>query len=309
MLINLKCPKCNEPIELMIGDDELQGFLDKSKEQQKMNTVVVIPTWKCGLECPYCEYHQQPDNKSIIYTDVPYHVDKELSPEEWIKLLASFAPATYTFSGGEPLRYDGIVQVLNSLSSWSITSNTLHFTKDIDLSKCTTWTASFHPHITGTARKTFFENIKYIKDQHVPIGVTIVAQLGTVDAVLGYADEIHKLGYNVHLHPYYDNKNFSWHEHPVEAQKLLASPYLMYGENLFEYKGLEGDGICKGGRHYFAIGPDGKVFRCLTDLLLGRYETKIMVDVPDRCDMTCNDKCMFPCDWYFGQRKNNKCDA
>jgi organic radical activating enzyme len=299
MKISLKCPKCGEDLELTANDDELRNALALSDPKNEVNNVVVIPTFRCGLNCPYCEYHQQPDNKSVVYIDQPYHVDKELDPSEWIWLLNIFAPAVYDFTGGEPLRYEGIAKVLNSLPRWAITSNTIHFTKDIDLSRCASWTASFHPHISAESQALFFKNIHYIKEQKVQIGVTLVATPDTIKQVLDWADIIHKDGFPVHIHPYYDDRQFSWYKYPEAAELLKKSPYLVYDEKLFEFKGIEGNDFCRGGNHYIAIGPDGKIFRCLTDLLHGRHSLRCF---PDH-DSQCKDKCFYPCDWKYGGRK------
>jgi organic radical activating enzyme len=288
MKIKLKCPKCGEDLELTTDDDQLRKVLNSALKP--INNIIVIPTWKCGLNCPYCQYHQQKDNKSIIYTDKLYHVEKELDVEDWIKLLDGFSPAFYNFSGGEPLRYKGIIELLNHLQHWAITSNTLHFTKDINVRGCESWTASFHPHIPEDSKKLFFDNIAYIKRLGVPVGVTLVAKPETIENVLEWSEKIAAMGYAVHIHPYYDDKEFSWYDYPSAIELLKASPYLMYGEKLFEYKGIQSNGECHGGIDYFAIGPDGRIFRCLTDLLLGRQTVNYHTD-------KCNDLCLFPCDW------------
>ena len=259
-----------------------------------MNNIVVFPTFQCGLSCPYCRYQQQKDNKSIKYlgSNYFYNVEKELEPEKWIKLLHSFAPASYDFSGGEPLRYSGIVPVLNSLPKWSITSNTLYYTKDIDLSRCAWWTASYHPHADEKAKKLFMDNIDEIRKFGVGVGVTLVAKPETLTNVLIAANEFAAKGFKVNIHPYYDDVNFSWYDHPKEMKILLQVPYLMYDTRLFTFKGIIGKGPCRAGENYFAIGPDGKIFRCLTDMLFGRkpIDHRILFN-------ECSEKCYFPCDW------------
>jgi hypothetical protein len=261
------------------------------------NAVVVYPTWRCGLSCPYCAYEQQSDKQSIHWkgSDRFYKVVKELTSDEWITLLARYRPAFYDFSGGEPLLYKGIEKVLNSLDIWSITSNTLFFNNDIDLSKCAWWTASFHPHAGEEVKDKFIRNIIAIKKRGVNVGITLVARPETVGSVIMWCNRFTSLGFKAHIHPYYDDPKFDWDRYPKEKEKLLKSPYLVYGENLFKFEGKNGDGFCKGGKNYFAIGPDGKVFSCLTSMLFD-IEDKIGKD-------KCNQKCMFPCDWKWGGRK------
>jgi len=300
MKLNLKCPKCNEEIELTANDDELRNALAlTTRKPGELNYVVVIPTWKCGLRCPYCAYHQQPDGKSILYTDNLYAVEKELTPDEWIELLNSHAPALFDFSGGEPLLYSGIVQVLNSLPLWSITSNTLHFSRDIDLTRCRGWTASFHPHIKTDQKDLFLKNVHYIQKQGVPLSVTLVITPKTFDSVLSWGDTFHSANIPVNIHPYYDDKDFSWYNYPELVERLKRSPYVRYEEKLFEYRGFSGNGYCRGGHHYFAIGPDGKVFRCLSDLSMGRKPIEGLIN------SNCTDLCYFPCDFGYGGRDSD----
>ncbi len=276
-----------------------------------MNVVLVFPTWKCGLNCPYCRYDQQEDNKSIKYlgSGYLYKVDKELSPEEWIDLLKS-EPALYDFSGGEPLKYNGIEKVLNSLPKWSITSNTLLYNNNIDLSRCAWWTASFHPHISEQAIDKFILNVNTIKSYNVGVGITLVAKPETLNSVLMWCNRFANMGFRVNIHPYYDDKDFNWYSYPKEMGALLSSPYLKYDKMLFKFSGLDKSGTCNGGKSYFVIGPDGEIFRCLTDMLFGRESIGnkdwIYGRLPKIRNTECNEKCFFPCDWKLGGRVNIK---
>ena len=267
-----------------------------------MNNVIVIPTWRCGLSCPYCAYEQQDDCKSIKYlgADYLYKVEKELIPEEWVSLLQKYEPALFDFSGGEPLRYEGIEKVLNSLSRWSITSNTLLLdldTSKIDFSKCAWWTASYHPHVANeNLFDVFVKNIIRIKKNGVGVGVTLVAKPDTLSRVLSLCSKFAGLGFRVNIHPYYDDASFSWKKHPKEVEILKKSPFLRYDDRLFSYAGISGSGACRGGKSLFAIGPDGKIFKCLTNMLFGREP------ISENQTLLCNEKCYFPCDWYYGGR-------
>jgi sulfatase maturation enzyme AslB (radical SAM superfamily) len=262
-----------------------------------MNVVLVYPTWKCGLDCPYCAYQQQPDNKSIRYLGANhlYKVERELTPEEWCDKLDSFMPAIYDFSGGEPLRYEGIVKVLNHLPKWSITSNTMNYTNDIDLSRCLWWTASFHPHIGEGGIDKFLKNIRRIRERGTQVAITLVAKPDTLGSVISWSNRLSALGFKVHIHPYYDDPNFKWKDYPKEMAQIKKSPFVVYGDSLFSFEGRKGNNFCRGGKVYFAIGPDGKVFRCLTSMLFG-LEDKIGGQA------FCDQECVFPCDWKYGGR-------
>lgn len=266
--------------------------------------VIVFPTWRCGLNCPYCRYELQEDRRSTKYLGSGhlYKVDRELTSDELKQLLLGFDGAEFSFSGGEPLRFEGIDSVLNSLPNWSITSNTLHFSNNLDLTRCRWWTASFHPHISDEAKDLFFLNLRKIKSKVSLVSVTLVASLTNLNQAFIWANRFETMGYGVNIHPYYDDPSFNWYEHEKELTLLKKNKFVCYGERLLTYSGIEGSIECHGGYDYITIAPDGKVFRCLTDMLFGRAPI-LRENIGKMGLYSCYNKCYFPCDWSFGMRE------
>ncbi len=266
-----------------------------------MRHVLVYPTWRCSLHCPYCQYLLQEDGLSMKYggSGRIYKVKKELNSNELLNLLNSFKADVYEFTGGEPLRFNGIEQVLNNLPKWAITSNTLHSIETIDFSKCFFWTASFHPHISDIGIDKFVLNVQKIKQKGVPTAITLVAKPDTVQKVLMWSDRFYQKGFMVNIHAYYEDPTFSWEKYPVEWKRLRKSPFLKYNERFFSLSGVKGSEKCHGGKDYFVIGPDGKIFRCVTDML---FHGRVLDKISDNF-YGCKQNCYPSCDWAHGIRE------
>lgn len=267
-----------------------------------MNHVISFLTWRCGLGCPYCGYATQPDNLSVKYRPAGrvFHVEREITGAKWVRLLSRFEPAVYDFCGGEATRHPGFRQITHSLDNWAVTSNTVGDIGGLDFHNCHSWTASYHPHAGPAARVKFLENLQLIRSYGVPVSVTLVAQLHTVDAVLSEAKRFDSMGYRVNIHPYYDEPGFTWQDHPIPWQKLMAVPkWTRYDTRLISWNdgGVAGaEKQCDGGRTYFTIAPDGRIFRCLWGMLSGLNEP---VQGPEPDKWSCSARCHLPCDWVY----------
>ncbi len=66
--------------------------------------ICIKPTMKCSLRCEYCIVTKT-TGKTPQYKEVNY--------KEWIELIDNIDPSVITFSGGEPLLYDGIEKIVN----------------------------------------------------------------------------------------------------------------------------------------------------------------------------------------------------
>ena len=266
-----------------------------------MRHVIVYPTWRCGLKCPYCQYKLQDDGLSMKYggSGRVYPVPKELMPDELLSKLLEFKDATYEFTGGEPFRYRELKTILNSLPGWAMTSNTLHSVDDLDFSRCFAWTASFHPHISGRAKDKFMFNIQSIREKVKTVAVTLVAYPRHVARSLMWADRFDRLGFAVNVHPYYEDPNFSWGEYPEEWALLKGSRFRRYQDRFFKFSGVEGSPKCYAGKDYFVVAPDGRVFPCATEMLFGGEPLKEVSESYRQCKRTC----YVCCDWHYGIRE------
>lgn len=254
-----------------------------------MKHLIIIPTWKCGLNCPYCAYTVQPDNLSVHYkgSNKIDKVEKELNYLEWLDILNQYPEAYIEFTGGEPLRYFDFKELVKNLHRvWAVTSNTLHYTDDIDLSHCYSWTGSLHLDASEEAKELFFENMRKIQKRTNVAQVTLVATIENFSKTFMWADRVHNMGFNVHVHPYYDDPNFNWSDHPKELAFLKKNKYVPYSDRLLKFGGLSCVNGCKAGETFAFYNPEGKKFRCFTELLF--KDTK---------------ECIFPCDWVYGRDK------
>ena len=266
-----------------------------------MSHVIVYPTFRCGLGCPYCWWKVQPDGLSMLYAGGSlYKVERELPWRDMFTLLRSFGDRTvFEFTGGEPLKYEGIQSLLNNLPIWAMTSNTTNSIDGINLRKCFSWTASYHPHVSDKAKEKFMENIERIRAYGVHTAITMVATPQNVEHVVEKTKEFKKMGYAVNIHPYYDDPNFDWEKFPEAKKMLLENEFLRYGERFFHYGSIHGCNNCHGGLDYFVVAPDGRTYRCVTEMTYGGEAiTKPSYEV-----YKCKRECLVPCDWHFGIRE------
>ncbi len=264
--------------------------------------VISFMTWQCGLDCPYCGYQLQPDGLSVKYRPAPdvVKVEREISPDEWIVLLKSLAPASYDFCGGEPTKYEGLETILRSLPAWAITSNTtldLERLKNFPLESCVSWTASCHYLASQDKVQQFNENIGYLKSRGVNLSITLVALPTTVDKVIGLCKTYTNLGIHAQVHPFYDLPSFTWNDYPKQWQKLTQSHFVCYDEVLKSWTGIQGKNkTCRGGSKYICISPDGKLYRCLWHMLSGEAPIAKQSPFLHYCDLNC----YLPCDFVYG---------
>ena len=84
-----------------------------------MSHVVIFPTWQCQLRCAYCSIRHSKIDRTV----------KPVAWEKWaVALKANLAPGSVVdIAGGEPLLYDGIIDLVQALSTaglnWAMTTN------------------------------------------------------------------------------------------------------------------------------------------------------------------------------------------
>lgn len=267
-----------------------------------MRHVISFMTWRCGLGCPYCGYGLQQDGLSVKYRPAATvsRVERELTPDEWIIKLKTLAPASYDFCGGEPTQYKDLEQILAALPAWAITSNTTLPTEQIEkfpLDRCVSWTASCHYNAPEPVRKRWHDNIAYLKTRGVNVSVTLVAMPSNIDFVINECRKLQGEGYHAQVHPYYDEPAFTWDDFPEEWETLTRSKFVCYDERLKSWTGIAGQNkTCKGGSDYICISPDGKIYRCLWQMLSGEPA----LNAPDTHLHACSLNCYLPCDFVYG---------
>lgn len=266
-----------------------------------MAHLIAFLTWRCGLGCPYCGYYLQPDGMSLKYCPFQdkhtYVVEREITGDEWIKQLKHFAKLQYTieFCGGEVTKHHDFVKIANSLPQWAITSNTMNLPEGLDYSKCFSWTASLHYHIGDKGIQKFMNNVDIIASKVSSYSMTMVAMPNTIARVKALSEMLTSKGIKNQQHVFYDDPSFSWYHHPKELKELETLPNVCYEKRLFSWGQVKGSSMCRGGSGYITIGPDGKMFMCLTAMLEGWGE----IPAPDINFYDCKRPCHLPCDWSW----------
>ncbi len=235
-----------------------------------MNIFLVFPTMRCQLQCPYCHFAWAREKEGYKWSGygIEHTIGEEMKVADLLKALAPFAPYHVEFSGGEPLLWDGFEEFVAGVpdgSQWAITSNSLlSKTRTVDLKRCTNWTASYHE----VQLDKFVDNLIAIRDRMPHVSISQVVRKDSVDECLAKAELFSALCFQPNLLREL-NPGVSWEGTP-EWEKLKASRE--YGYNVVEddippeYK-FDAGYLCEGGHNYFAIMPDGKVYKCYSEAM------------------------------------------
>ena len=197
------------------------------------NHVIVNPTWRCQLKCSYCWLPYVPLNRG-----------KERTAEEWIKALDKALPdgGVVDFSGGEPLLYPGIIDIIVALGEmgifWGITTNGLN----------------------GKAIDNLIER--------EPKGcgvITLSDHQGNEKAWANY-DKLAQTAYPVKINRVSDGE---------EQNRVNIVDYQDWEHG----KATDGKRrLCSAGMHHWAVDPTGEVYRCLVALQTGQPSLGNMID-------------------------------
>jgi len=278
---------------------------------ENMKKIIFIPTWRCNLQCGYCDYSvdEHKDSYMLHAFGMLIPIEKELTWQEWSQALKKFDPFILEMTGGEPTLYKGLPELLGSLpidSKWAITSNTL-LTDNINklpTYNCQDWTASYHFH----SDDIFLKNIDTIKNHGVPLRITIVLTPDNIDTVKQKVKEFTFEGHGVNIHPIL-KQGFSWADHNEiwqEASSMAEkNAYINFIDDISSEWKPEKHDICQAGMEdYFVLMPDGTVLRCYSEILQYSATTSIKDFVPAEQPEKCYIDCMFPCDKQIARETN-----
>lgn len=261
------------------------------------NTVLFFPTMRCQLKCAYC--HFTTDARRIPYEWEGYGekhvVEREITAREALDGLAFLAPYTIEFTGGEPLLWEGFREFVAGMpdgSDWAITSNTLEPVKDIDLSRCSFWTASWHHD-----SERFQENVMYLKAKLQPGSVTVsfVVRKETDDIRTKCAAAQVWMANGLRPNILREmNPGVFWggSEEWKYLLSLRALRWNVVEDEIPESYEFSSGYLCEGGHNYIAVMPDGQAYRCYSDAMngsaLGRIGSPFpMRDSPAACNRPC----------------------
>lgn len=274
-------------------------------EKDKTN-FVFVPTWRCNLRCEYCDYRagRSGDGFKLRAFGREFDVGSEILWPAWLYMLNRFRPYHLDMTGGEPLCYEGLADFMAHLPhrcTWAITSNTLAPKEIIERFSpwnCVAWTASYHYVKDGE----FFRNLTILKNKGFPLRVTMVLtpqNHGKVARGIKILKE--QLKIPVNIHPLY-KQGFDWKDyqkiydrfqamHDGEAVRFItAIPTRFIRER--RNRPIK----CWAGTNYFALWPDGTLFRCYTEMIFGEPIGHIKDYVPPVGGRACEVQCSFHCD-------------
>ena len=279
--------------------------------------IIWIPTWKCNYagkwKCPYCDYIWKNNGLEVDcfqgYRKLVF--DRELTAKEWLDFVNSLEPSHFDFTGGEPLLYDGFLELINNLSDkhvWAITSNTsllpLYLDK-LNLEKCISWTASYHPYAPYpySSPAWFIKRIKELKSRGVPVTITIVAyppMLHLLDELVEYFERVCTVNVNL-----FYNRFFDWKEHPDLLERVKKHiDKTAFGQKWYKLELKKKDKVkmCNAGKKYAVFMPNGDVIRCYSGWVIDydRYKIGNITDSNFKFlskEKECDIPCIFPCDY------------
>lgn len=255
--------------------------------------IIFIPTWRCQLSCPYCDYRIKGGYLHCFGRKIKLGMERHWM--DWIKDLERFDPFLLEMTGGEPTMYNGLENLLASLpkkSEWAMTSNTLNSVDKLPGNNCISWTASYHYH----SDKLFLDNCKRLKDKGIPVKITMVITPENFKTVKKKIKFFRKK-FLIHIHPVL-KKGFDWREYPniwkdmhkLESKKVKVIKDIDSHWKEKRYK------ECNAGGYYFMVFPNGRVFRCYS-AILGQGDLGYIWDYkPDYKLRECGYPCVFPCD-------------
>lgn len=264
--------------------------------------IIFIPTWRCNLRCPYCDYRAEQKSHGMVELNSfgkHYTIGPEIPWPLWIAYLYVFKPYHLELTGGEPTLYEGLAKFLDHLPSncsWAMTSNTLGNVSDFESYNCRAWTASYH----FVKESEFLKSIQTLRLKGFTVRVTMVLTPENFKKIEKAVKLFRKEEFPINIHPYL-KQGFSWGNHQDIFQKFKE----MHDGNWvdfisgipMEFKGDRYD-HCEAGNYYFALWPDGTVYRCLSSILHDGESSKghIKDFIPGILIEPCNRECMFPCD-------------
>jgi MoaA/NifB/PqqE/SkfB family radical SAM enzyme len=280
-------------------------------------TVNLIVTRRCDMNCNYCYSVRE---------------QKEIPPQDWIKIAKKLSKrfAVFTLSGGEPLLYDGVFDLINSLSEFSIAALCTN-AKKIEESHLKVMRGldylnfSFdHTGDSNISTKTSFGKIPLLKEysrlNSFELSATLVISNQNIESIPRVIEElkIHNIGINLQLvqrpQPI---DTFDTPEKILKLEQLqnelLRMKHQGYPIKEFDdyIKGFvpfvknQNSVHCLAGKVYFAVDSDGRFMPCQDTEAFGKPILEIedidsaLKDLSNHTHKNCS--CWWNC--YYNYQK------
>lgn len=222
-----------------------------------VNYVVFSPTFRCNYNCPYCLI-----NTKINYAK-KYSKNNEYDYREWITALNRFPCSLIYISGGEPLIFPGLTDLIREISKKHLIGS-LNTNLSSDISKLMkinqknimSVAASFHPHMTE--KEGFAKKVRKLKENGFIVKVSLVAYPQILDSIDDFKMYfLEKLGVEFIIEPYLDPT----YEYS-EEEKILVRNYVKPDRKIGYDFNDDRPKKCDAGSKYFMIIPNGDVYTC-----------------------------------------------
>lgn len=219
----------------------------------------IVITLECDFFCNYCS--------------TPYAETDEIGPEQWIELINSQPYEKVVFTGGEPLMYKGLFDVIKGIEIPSIIFTNLHAWKkeysfELDRNK-TSFYISWHPQYEDL--DDFVEKVIDLRDNKYNIEGVFWVRFSKIDAKI--------------------LKNVRYIEEQFKSKGMEFDPYgFKEVRDQREIKLTRAPSTCRIDRTL--LGPDGKRYPCIT--LLRQQSKSIKLDHYD--GIYCDSRKCTPCD-------------
>jgi len=275
-----------------------------------LKRIIAIPTWRCNFHCSYCAYKSKHNYVEAYQGLRRFELKEELDAEQWLNFFSSISETEglIDFTGGEPLLYSKLPQIIDSLPPkwrWAITSNCslLHVVFSLNPKNCETWTASYHPESPKP-----FNNIDYfihllleMKEygyRNVACTIVYLPWLHSHEHIKFYERRFKDAKTPLNWHPYHFY-GFKWDKEKLKIAKKL-SPWFKP-----EWEPHGAKKVCNAGQTYFVVNNDGTVYPCYSHLIFDSFKLGNICKEwsPLTSDLNCQIPCVFPCDYLTNKIK------
>lgn len=247
-----------------------------------------------GKKCPYCPYSFDKESNRLLFDNQLSVLNDKLPGSvvtKWLMANKLALRGKVSLTGGEPLLYDELPQVLSDTDfTWDITSNSLRMAviERMPFARCQCWTASYHP--LADRDKQFAEAIRFLKSKKLNLAITVVYSDATKDVIPQAMEFVKGLGV----------KHIQFHIDAHRVAEHLREDAKKYGIRLVAGE-PKSDVVCRKHAMLMALGPDGTLYECVTKMYqnmdpVGNIRDGIQLDALPPRDEFCAVPCFAPCD-------------